>query len=559
MDGVTRRPDFRSHGGPVTASAQGLRPDSRHIADSGTPKQPTGRYTPEPSYHPQLGALRASATSMQQSGPGPIQGSFSKELQGLQHRPGQTPPQIVYDAADLSVGVYNPEFSGTRTWSRLDDAQLQALGIDAGLLESGLSGFRAGVFTDGQGRYIMAFAGTNGVLGDWIDSNVPQGFGAASLQYEIGTILAQKLKAALGDNLMFTGHSLGGGVAGASAAVTGSPAITFNAAGVHDGTLQRHGLDPGAVRSQAQNGQIHNYTVNGEPLTGLQEDSPLSGLAPDAMGTRIPMEAPARPQTQVDPWNPAENIKDLFGRLLNLHSMDSVQDALDKLRPPAAVAPTPQRPSTGLPLGSIFGSTPSDDHGPGRANYLRNLRQSFDDYSSGQGHGGVRDRVENNTSWFGSGTQGLGPRGDRDGGSSSDRSESGRSGGSDRNGGVSSGSGSSGSSRDGSNTSRGGGIGSDYGADRSRDNPGRDRGGIGGDYGRDGSGSRSSSGSNASGGGIGSDYGADRSRDNPGPDRGGIGGDYGTDGSGSRSSGADRSRDGTGGNGDYGDRGAGMV
>lgn len=534
MDGVSRQ-DFRSPGGPFTASPQGLRFDGRPAPDDGTPKQPTEHYNPEPSYHPQLGALRASATSTQQSGPGPIQGSFSQELQGLQHRPGQTPPQVVYDAADLSAGVYNPEFSGNGTWTRLDDTQLRALGINPGMMNHGWpGGFRAGVFTDGQGRYVAAFAGTNDILSDWLDSNLIQSLGGTtSLQHSTAAHLAMRLKEAFGDNLMFAGHSLGGGLAGLGAAVTDSPAITFNAAGLHANTLDQYGLDPGAVRSQAQDGQIHNYTINGEPLTGLQEDSLLSGLAPDALGTRIPMEAPARPQPRVDPWNPAENIKSLFGRLLNLHVMDSVQGALDKLRPPA-------------PVGSLSGPVHSDDRGPGRSNYLRNLRQSFDDYGTRQGHGGMRE--ENNTSWFGSGTRGLGAWDGHDGGSSSDRSESGRSGG------VGSGSGSSGSSRNGSdgNSSQGsssrggGGIGSDYGADRSRSdsssNPGGDRGGIGGDYGRDGSGSRSSS-DPIGGGGIGSDYAADRSRSdsnsnpNPGGDRGGIGGDYGRDGSGSRGSG----------------------
>lgn len=93
------------------------------------------------------------------------------------------------------------------------------------------SGFKAKLY-EKNGNYVFATAGTNPLSGkDWIN-NVRQQFGKAG-QYEesvkIAKHLAEKYK-----NLIFVGHSLGGGLASANSRATGHNAITFNSSALSD-------------------------------------------------------------------------------------------------------------------------------------------------------------------------------------------------------------------------------------------------------------------------------------------------------------------------------------
>ena len=79
------------------------------------------------------------------------------------------------------------------------------------------SGMRAALYTDGAGRYVLAFAGWNddggmGVSSDLLNS-VDQGLGGSPYQYDQALELARRLSAAYGSNLVITGHSLGGSLA----------------------------------------------------------------------------------------------------------------------------------------------------------------------------------------------------------------------------------------------------------------------------------------------------------------------------------------------------------
>ena len=98
------------------------------------------------------------------------------------------------------------------------------------------SGFRAGIYSNDK-QYVLAFAGTN----DWRDwlSNVRQATGYDDVQYNQAVAAAKSAKAAFGDALVIAGHSLGGGLAATAALATGTVAVTFNAAGVSDYTLNR--------------------------------------------------------------------------------------------------------------------------------------------------------------------------------------------------------------------------------------------------------------------------------------------------------------------------------
>ena len=105
------------------------------------------------------------------------------------------------------------------------------------------SGFKSLLFekisNTGQLEYVYAFAGTDGFdLKDW-KNNFQQLIGT-SRQYIIAMKNADHLSKQIEGDLTFVGHSLGGGLAAASAYKTGGRAITFNAAGVSPFTIQHN-------------------------------------------------------------------------------------------------------------------------------------------------------------------------------------------------------------------------------------------------------------------------------------------------------------------------------
>lgn len=218
-----------------------------------------GQFAPEPFYHPQAVALQRELDPAQVS----RAPSFDAQVRGQQPRP------IDMKLAEICQSVYDPANSGPAGWQRLDTTQLQAAGIDPSMLEDTSTGFRAGIYSDGQGHYVLAFAGSNDGK-DWLN-NFEQGLGLSAGQYREAETVAGLAKDAFGDNLVITGHSLGGGLAAAAAAKYDIAAVTFNAAGVHDDTLRAAGLDPAAVKQNADAGEIRAYAIDGEILSSLQD------------------------------------------------------------------------------------------------------------------------------------------------------------------------------------------------------------------------------------------------------------------------------------------------
>ena len=104
------------------------------------------------------------------------------------------------------------------------------------------SGFKSMLFertVDGVKEYTYAFAGTDFTsLDDW-ENNISQLVGTSE-QYSIAMnnakVLVRELK---NQELTFVGHSLGGGLAAASAYATNGRAMTFNAAGVSPLTVNK--------------------------------------------------------------------------------------------------------------------------------------------------------------------------------------------------------------------------------------------------------------------------------------------------------------------------------
>lgn len=142
------------------------------------------------------------------------------------------------------------------------------------------SNFRSAVFiNDKTGETLIAYKGTTpSSLEDW-KNNAQQGMGKDSFYYtraqQIATRAAQS---PAGDNMRFTGHSLGGGLASAAATVTGKDATTFNAAGLH----------PDTVKNVIPGSKIDSVHVRGEVLTSVQQ----LGLPKAASTTDYPLDPP---------------------------------------------------------------------------------------------------------------------------------------------------------------------------------------------------------------------------------------------------------------------------
>jgi RHS repeat-associated protein len=147
---------------------------------------------------------------------------------------------------------------------------------------SASNGFSMALYRDGE-AVVAAMRGSEGGMvrgGDWWGTNYPQALGVRRAQYGTAVEVARVLHAMHGDNLVFTGHSLGGGLASVAALATGQRAVTFNAAGVNPMTLSRLGLRDAAKHAGAL---VRSYRSASDILSLLQAASPL----PNALGQPI--------------------------------------------------------------------------------------------------------------------------------------------------------------------------------------------------------------------------------------------------------------------------------
>lgn len=280
--------------------------------------------------------------------PDPLTGEIHDRPPFAQEMRGNGPKELDLDLARLAQDVYRsddrqrPPVAG---WRPLTDDEFRKVGIDPALRTNDASGFDADLYTDDKGRYVLAYRGTDAGK-DW-GTNLGQGLGFETAQYNQAMEIAKKAKEVFGEQLGMTGHSLGGGLTAVGAAVADVPAVTFNAAGVKDRTLTRVGLDPEAFKQEAENGQIRRYAVDNEILTGLQERNLLTKhFMPDAVGRKIELPDPD-PLTFWQNLNPVKSIK----HGIEMHMMDSVirsqEQFFGELREKRGLMSHPEHPSNG--------------------------------------------------------------------------------------------------------------------------------------------------------------------------------------------------------------------
>ncbi|KRG77428.1 hypothetical protein ABB30_07395 [Stenotrophomonas ginsengisoli] len=244
---------------------------------------------------------------------------------------GQSPHQVDRELAQLLASTYtlaahrrDPSVAVQALppgWQPVEGPALAAAGISPADLNDAKSGFDAALYRNEQGLVVLAFNGTDQGR-DW-RSNLRQGLGLTDVQYDQAVALTSKANQVWGPELVLSGHSLGGGLAAAAGMVHEVPTVTFNAAGVHDSTLERFDCDAGVLKQQARDGLVRSYEVRNELLTYLQEDNLLSRwVMPDAPGHRIELPDP-------DPKNLFERMVPgvMLKHRLDLHGIDAVLQA----------------------------------------------------------------------------------------------------------------------------------------------------------------------------------------------------------------------------------------
>lgn len=210
-------------------------------------------------------------------------GSVADTMRGTDH-----------DARDGAIiDLMAGDLNGATDLSNDRDA-LAELGLTPEMLTDE-NGFAAHVYRDRSGGIVILFEGTDfedPQQRDMLGENVPGGIGMGP-QSQMAMAIAQ----AIGDSdrqgdVVYGGHSLGGRLAAIASMTSGNPAVTANAAGVSDATVdyiaQQNGMSAQQLRADVDGGLVRSYHTADDILTHLQEQMPLtSGLMPDAPGTRL--------------------------------------------------------------------------------------------------------------------------------------------------------------------------------------------------------------------------------------------------------------------------------
>lgn len=305
-------------GGTTPVSLYRPEPVSLARADLPPVAQTKGYTSSEASYHPQIGPTTSGGGTSPYSAGGqygiPAGSTLGETVRGQQGQPFDV------TLSELATAVYGTRGNPPEGWTAVTDAdiaaRLSANGEPASAedvqawRETFLAGgtqtteqeFKAEVYTDGQGNYVLSYRGTAEGMPDWMN-NFKQGTGfeTDAVDKFSGTAVNTAVEfqsmfgngTATSDNLAITGHSQGGGLASVGSLATGIGAVTFDASGIHPNTLDRMGFAPQQARDVAEGGQIRAYSLDTDLLTQAQESGPIGPIglaAPDALGTSIVVE-----------------------------------------------------------------------------------------------------------------------------------------------------------------------------------------------------------------------------------------------------------------------------
>lgn len=271
--------------------------------------RPVVPYVLDTAYHPIQSAFEP-APQGGGNGPSGVAGPYAlPDGQSLgQVTSGTQPQPFDVTMSQLATAVYGTRGDPPQGWSAVTDSMLREQGINnptawrqeflGGGEVTSAQQFKAEVYTDGEGNFVLSYRGTAEGAADW-GNNFTQGAGFETHEFadkfsdtavNSAVEFAHRFGNDNNDNLSVTGHSQGGGLASVGALAADIPAVTFDASGIHPNTLDRMGFSPEAAREIANEGGIRAYSLDSDLLSQAQESGPIGLFAPDALGTRIIVE-----------------------------------------------------------------------------------------------------------------------------------------------------------------------------------------------------------------------------------------------------------------------------
>lgn len=244
----------------------------------------------------------AGAATAAIAGQDPMMGAMSSIVAALANAiaaPPLTAEQKKQGAlfSELSECSYKNNCTGTEEFKQLTAEQvddIQSRGIDISSLENNKSGLKAFIFYNAnENQLAVVIRGTQLTdLGD-LSTDTAELFGLVGGQHTDAALAIQGLKDyahSQGMALIATGHSLGGGISSALAAVgLVDGAITFNSAGVNDSTISKiikseKYEDITSARSHADS-ITKAYISRGDMINNFQDILKL--FIPTTLGERI--------------------------------------------------------------------------------------------------------------------------------------------------------------------------------------------------------------------------------------------------------------------------------
>ena len=133
-------------------------------------------------------------------------------------------------------------------------------------------GFHAEVFYNEKTKeYTVSFRGTEATWEDIVTTDIKQGMGYNSKQFDMAIEIGKQIKQLSSDKnlkINITGHSLGGGLATIAGVISGNPTTVFNPSGVHENTYKKAGVWD---KVQQGNYNIKKISEKNDILTNSQE------------------------------------------------------------------------------------------------------------------------------------------------------------------------------------------------------------------------------------------------------------------------------------------------
>ncbi|MCF8448561.1 MAG: DUF2974 domain-containing protein [Taibaiella sp.] len=193
--------------------------------------------------------------------------------------------------AEMADDVYGEKHYLSKKWS--DAANMIPERVQIILSKNAHTGLSVNLYfrtlSNGVKEFVFVFRGSELELNDWLN-NIQQPFGKAEqyrLAAEIAQIMENRIKIE-NAQLVFVGHSLGGGLASLAALVTGRPATTFNAPGLSTTTIRNNG-------AYGKTARIDAYVVEDEILNYYLESVNLGATANLGSGVKKHVLSPKKP------------------------------------------------------------------------------------------------------------------------------------------------------------------------------------------------------------------------------------------------------------------------